>query len=59
MYNFSIPRKTLRNWMKRLHIKSHFPMPKQLQQAAQRKKSVVQTHHNAFSVPVIKTENIQ
>lgn len=36
---YSIPRKTLRNWMKRLHIKSQFPMPKQLKQAAERKKN--------------------
>ncbi|CRL01692.1 CLUMA_CG014910, isoform A [Clunio marinus] len=36
---YSIPRKTLRNWMKRLHIKSKFPMPKQLQAAAERKKN--------------------
>ncbi|KAG5682065.1 hypothetical protein PVAND_011448 [Polypedilum vanderplanki] len=35
-----VPRKTLRNWMKRLHIKSKFPMPKQLAKAAERKKSV-------------------
>lgn len=35
----SIPRKTLRNWMKRMHIKSQFPMPKQLKQAAERKKN--------------------
>ncbi|KAL7032475.1 hypothetical protein ACKWTF_007327 [Chironomus riparius] len=37
---YSIPRKTLRNWMKRLHIKSHFPMPKQLAKAAEKKKSL-------------------
>lgn len=36
---YSIPRKTLRNWMKRLHIKSAYPMPRQLQAAAERKKS--------------------
>jgi hypothetical protein len=43
--NYNIPRKTLRNWMKRLHIKSKFPMPKQLAKAAQRKKTEsVQMH---------------
>jgi len=36
---YNIPRKTLRNWMKRLHIKSQFPMPKQLKEAAIRKKN--------------------
>ncbi|KAG4076786.1 hypothetical protein HA402_009132 [Bradysia odoriphaga] len=33
-----VPRKTLRNWMKRWHIKSAFPMPRQLKQAAENKK---------------------
>lgn len=39
---YSVPRKTLRNWMKRLHIKSAYPMPRQLQQAAERKKIMQQ-----------------
>ncbi|XP_055857981.1 protein tramtrack, alpha isoform-like isoform X2 [Episyrphus balteatus] len=33
-----VPRKTLRNWMKRWDIKSQFPMPKQLKDAATKKK---------------------
>lgn len=37
---YNIPRKTLRNWMKRLSIKSQYPMPKQLAQAAERKKTL-------------------
>jgi hypothetical protein len=35
-----VPRKTLRNWMKRWDIKSAYPMPRQLQQAAERKKLI-------------------
>ncbi|XP_055714547.1 broad-complex core protein isoforms 1/2/3/4/5 isoform X1 [Phlebotomus papatasi] len=33
-----VPRKTLRNWMKRWDIKSSFPMPRQLRQAAEKKR---------------------
>lgn len=33
-----VPRKTLRNWMKRWHIKSVYPMPHQLKQAAEKKR---------------------
>lgn len=33
-----VPRKTLRNWMKRWDIKSQYPMPKQLKDAAKKKK---------------------
>uniref|UniRef100_A0A0K8TKT7 HTH psq-type domain-containing protein n=1 Tax=Tabanus bromius TaxID=304241 RepID=A0A0K8TKT7_TABBR len=33
-----VPRKTLRNWMKRWHIKSAYPMPSQLKQAAEKKR---------------------
>uniref|UniRef100_A0A336LRU3 CSON002451 protein n=1 Tax=Culicoides sonorensis TaxID=179676 RepID=A0A336LRU3_CULSO len=35
---YRVPRKTLRNWMKRWQIKSAHPMPAQLQRAALRKK---------------------
>lgn len=34
-----VPRKTLRNWMKRWDIKSAFPMPRQLRQAAEKRKA--------------------
>lgn len=34
-----VPRKTLRNWMKRWDIKSAYPMPYQLRQAAEKKKN--------------------
>lgn len=37
-----VPRKTLRNWMKRWHIKSVFPMPYQLKKAAERKRQEIQ-----------------
>lgn len=35
---YNVPRKTLRNWMKRCDIKSVFPMPHQLKKAADRKR---------------------
>lgn len=34
-----VPRKTLRNWMKRCSIKSAYPMPSQLKEAAEKKKN--------------------
>lgn len=37
-----VPRKTLRNWMKRWHIKSVYPMPYQLKKAAEKKRQIVQ-----------------
>lgn len=37
-----VPRKTLRNWMKRWHIKSVYPMPYQLKKAAEKKRQTVQ-----------------
>ncbi|GAB0100693.1 broad-complex core protein isoforms 1/2/3/4/5 [Sergentomyia squamirostris] len=39
-----VPRKTLRNWMKRWDIKSSFPMPRQLRQAAEKKRMRKQDH---------------
>lgn len=36
-----VPRKTLRNWMKRWHIKSVYPMPYQLKKAAEMKRQTV------------------
>lgn len=33
-----VPRKSLRNWMKRCHIKSSFPMPQQLKQFVENSK---------------------
>lgn len=38
-----VPRKTLRNWMKRWHIKSIYPMPYQLKRAAEKKRQIVQS----------------
>lgn len=35
---FKVPRKTLRNWMKRWQIKSVYPMPAQLKRAAEKRK---------------------
>ncbi|XP_031616912.1 longitudinals lacking protein, isoforms J/P/Q/S/Z [Contarinia nasturtii] len=37
-----VPRKTLRNWMKRWHIKSVYPMPYQLKKAAEKKRNIIQ-----------------
>ena len=37
-----VPRKTLRNWMKRWHIKSVYPMPYQLKKAAEMKRQTGQ-----------------
>lgn len=37
-----VPRKTLRNWMKRWDIKSSYPMPRQLRQAAEKRKVMSQ-----------------
>lgn len=41
-----VPRKTLRNWMKRWHIKSVYPMPYQLKKAAEKKRLIVQQHES-------------
>ncbi|KAL1390235.1 hypothetical protein pipiens_012489 [Culex pipiens pipiens] len=35
-----VPRKTLRNWMKRWDIKSAYPMPRQLKEAAEKKRII-------------------
>lgn len=35
---YKVPRKTLRNWMKRWQIKSVYPMPAQLKRAAEKRK---------------------
>ncbi|XP_045771163.1 protein tramtrack, beta isoform-like isoform X1 [Maniola jurtina] len=39
-----VPRKSLRNWMKRCHIKSSFPMPQQLKQFVENSKRQRETH---------------
>lgn len=41
-----VPRKTLRNWMKRWHIKSVYPMPYQLKKAAEMKRQSVRSRQN-------------
>ncbi|KAI5640103.1 BTB/POZ domain-containing protein [Phthorimaea operculella] len=41
-----VPRKSLRNWMKRCHIKSSFPMPQQLKQFVENSKK--QKEYNQF-----------
>lgn len=41
-----VPRKSLRNWMKRCHIKSSFPMPQQLKQFVENSKK--QKEYKAF-----------
>lgn len=55
---YSIPRKTLRNWMKRLHIKSQFPMPKQLKEAAIRKKNNTQVRGEKIKINGIEFTGI-
>lgn len=51
---YKVPRKTLRNWMKRWQIKSVFPMPAQLKRAAEKRKEhqdqLYQAHNNAMSI---------
>lgn len=44
-----VPRKTLRNWMKRWHIKSVYPMPYQLKRAAEKKRQTVQKNETQAS----------
>ncbi|GBP91872.1 Protein bric-a-brac 1 [Eumeta japonica] len=43
-----VPRKSLRNWMKRCHIKSSFPMPQQLKQFVENSKK--QKEYKAYDV---------
>lgn len=64
---YKVPRKTLRNWMKRWQIKSAFPMPAQLRRAAEKRKEhqdqMYQAHSMApvasFSLAALKTEQNQ
>ncbi|XP_075988886.1 uncharacterized protein LOC142984897 isoform X1 [Anticarsia gemmatalis] len=41
-----VPRKSLRNWMKRCHIKSSFPMPQQLKQFVENSKKQKEEYKN-------------
>lgn len=62
-----VPRKTLRNWMKRWHIKSAYPMPVQLRQAAEKSKrrkqssSTVSTtfHHQEQQLPSVEQQTLK
>lgn len=56
-----VPRKTLRNWMKRWHIKSIYPMPYQLKKAAEKKRQIVRQNETQTStaVPIDLTEIIE
>ncbi|XP_048487935.1 uncharacterized protein LOC105395183 [Plutella xylostella] len=49
-----VPRKSLRNWMKRCHIKSSFPMPQQLKQFVENSKK--QKEFKNFEYPQTETE---
>lgn len=52
-----VPRKTLRNWMKRWHIKSVYPMPYQLKKAAEMKRQTVRNRNEAqTSNPVARID---
>ncbi|XP_063392442.1 uncharacterized protein LOC134677926 [Cydia fagiglandana] len=48
-----VPRKSLRNWMKRCHIKSSFPMPQQLKQFVENSKK---QKEEKFEFPLEKFE---
>ncbi|XP_063836478.1 uncharacterized protein LOC135085635 [Ostrinia nubilalis] len=49
-----VPRKSLRNWMKRCHIKSSFPMPQQLKQFVENSKK--QKEYNYQNIEKSGTE---
>ncbi|XP_038219858.1 uncharacterized protein LOC119838113 isoform X1 [Zerene cesonia] len=53
-----VPRKSLRNWMKRCHIKSSFPMPQQLKQFVEnsKKQREYKTDNNAEAQNCDKSE---
>ncbi|XP_050358535.1 uncharacterized protein LOC126778855 isoform X2 [Nymphalis io] len=46
-----VPRKSLRNWMKRCHIKSSFPMPQQLKQFVENSKKQREYKHDIPDKP--------
>lgn len=52
-----VPRKTLRNWMKRWHIKSVYPMPYQLKKAAEKKRQIIQRNEMSTTSTTTKTTN--
>ncbi|XP_021711711.1 uncharacterized protein LOC5572726 isoform X2 [Aedes aegypti] len=45
-----VPRKTLRNWMKRWDIKSAYPMPRQLKEAAEKKRIIKELTEQAQQI---------
>lgn len=54
-----VPRKTLRNWMKRWDIKSAYPMPRQLKEAAEKKRIIKELTEQAQQIgdePIAKIE---
>lgn len=53
-----VPRKTLRNWMKRSHIKSAFPMPIQLRQAAEKSRRKRQSLSASLPPPISPTISV-
>ncbi|XP_072948440.1 uncharacterized protein [Epargyreus clarus] len=52
-----VPRKSLRNWMKRCHIKSSFPMPQQLKQFVENSKK--QREFKSYDKIVENVENVE
>lgn len=54
-----VPRKSLRNWMKRCHIKSSFPMPQQLKQFVENSKRQKEYKNFDMQVPADLQENPQ
>lgn len=52
-----VPRKTLRNWMKRWHIKSVYPMPYQLKKAAEKKRQTIHRANDNQTTATSSTRN--
>ncbi|XP_030029801.1 uncharacterized protein LOC115447039 isoform X1 [Manduca sexta] len=52
-----VPRKSLRNWMKRCHIKSSFPMPQQLKQFVENSKK--QKEYKNFEYQNAEAQNCE
>ncbi|CAB3254485.1 unnamed protein product [Arctia plantaginis] len=53
-----VPRKSLRNWMKRCHIKSSFPMPQQLKQFVENSKKQKE-YKNFDGYQPLETQNYE
>lgn len=54
---YKVPRKTLRNWMKRWQIKSVYPMPAQLKRAAEKRKEHQDQLYQAHTSGISNSDN--